>query len=943
MEPINIGHILAGADGAFDDVTLAENLRKWESEVINALKRRHPGIEDTLKFSNKLPLDRLPVRERAMFMQRYRNLIGLDYVLNTMSESGLPAQSSMEFLESKGIIGGTADKISRMWGSLSEVRSMQSDNPYTRFPVAVEETSLINRIYSNINLQFRPKIVQDASGVIDPKKTPGGPSHYFTVGRSSIPTMDSLDQTRTAVPNLIGKKVTVFDIETAGLVQNQIREIAFSQFTGDEAGNLVGGATQQIGLRPAQFSRGIMYHAGENMDLEQFMHSKHKINVAGMRASNGDDFIKAVEPFLRVLDDSDYVVGHNIADFDIGQIFTGLAGTTKYKNERQFAEYIDQLHAKVKSSTIDTLQLARSNIHLQDLTLSEHLDPTFGKVFSIENLLMKTNLATVIGPKKLAESMGYDVTSGVFAKGLHHGDVDTLVTSALLNHMDELRIKSDMRQGFTGDTRKLMNGIHEQILSSAAITPTTHIRDRANIIPELLGQFDAGQKITPLDQLIYSQRNLGYGVKTNLSNFDLNPQAMSTRVRLFDRFKAFGADEMHKKLAANLTPFAGLSIEERALGTELSRITAGSVRIGRSAAELSSDALISHFELFDPSTVQYGTYSGRSSVPAQILEEMGLLSQDATKPTMLKLSAVDTTAYNDKKAINLVFGFESQEQVESLAARLQYLATDPTHFGTVMGMAEDQDNVIFNRFKRAVTETDMIKNLRETGFKKGVSIAQLYSDSDMVSKTFDLFGKHLIRDASKLTDEDMFNYSVGYAGIEGKNVRTAGIVLDKFMTDEDKFAYGKSIGQAKEVYERGYMGMMGNREARAFAEIVDRTAPEHIDRAMKLMSGYVTHVRPNVGKVGLAAFGTGAALLLYNRKRKQDKYDVAIEHMPAVNTNRYAIADQLQARMDAGYDGYRQQIDPLATASIVSNLHSTRLGHTNMGWDRNTNLYGGLL
>lgn len=940
--PVNIGRLLADAGGNFDDETLAQNLRNWEASVIDALEKRHPGISETLKYNTRLPLDKLPVREQARLMQQYRSIIGLDFVLNTLGQSGTAQPMSLKYLESNKIMGGMANKVAQIWDALAQVRSMDSGNAYARFPVDVRGDSLINRVYSNINLQFRPKIIQGVSGIIDPKRVPPAAANYFTLGRSSIPTVSALQGTRTSVPNLAGKAVTIFDIETAGLVKNQIREIAFQTMTGDSAGALRGGTAQQINLRPHQFARGVMYHAGQNMDLEQFMHSKFGVNVAGMRASNGNDFINAVMPFLRTIEQSDYIVGHNIAEFDIGQIFSGLAGTNRYQNEQQFRDYVDMLHEKTRTSTIDTLELVRSNKNLENLTLSKYLG-TEGKVFSIQNLLLKTNLATIIGPERLAEAMGYNAATGTFAKGLHFGDVDTLVTSALLNNMEQIRVKSDMRAGFRGSRLHLMRKMHGVIVSSSALTPTTNITNVDNILPGLVSYFDQGVGITPLDQLIYSQRNLGFGVKAHLTQSDLNPHAMATRVKLFDRFKHLGVEGMRQKLAANFTPFAGLSIEERALGTSLARATAGSLSVGRQAAELSADALISRFELFNPESIQYSTFTGRSSIPAQILEDMGLLSGNTQNPTMLKLSAVNSTIYDDKRAVNLVFGFQSQEQVQALADRLRYLAANPEHFTKVMGLAEDQNSVIFNRFRRAVQETDLVQNIVDGGLEKGVSIAQLYGDPRMVDDVFNILSEHTLRDVDKLDDVNTFKYALPFMDIDEGTVRTAGVVLDKFLTEQDNLAIGQSVAQARDVYERGYMGMMGNREARTFAQILDSKPAEVAERSIRAMNAYVTDIRPHLGKLTLGGIAGGTALLLYKRKREQDRYDVAVDRMPTEGARRYAIADQLQARIDTGYDGYRQQIDPLATASIVSNLHATRLGHTNMGWDRNTNLYGGVL
>ena len=101
---------------------------------------------------------------------------------------------------------------------------------------------------------------------------------------------------------------------------------------------------------------------------------------------------------------------------------------------------------------------------------------------------------------------------------------------------------------------------------------------------------------------------------------------------------------------------------------------------------------------------------------------------------------------------------------------------------------------------------------------------------------------------------------------------------------------------------------------------------------------------PNVPKLALGGVIAGAGAYLWSRKRRNDQYDMDFayesrEPGPA----RYAVADVLQARIDAGYDGGRVQIDPLATANLTHHLYYSSIGHTNMEWDRNNAIYGGVL
>jgi hypothetical protein len=932
---MDIGRELAasGLNRSFDDKTLTNSLTAWESRVLSALQERYPDIAGELKYATRLPLHKLPVKMRSEFIAEYRSIIGLDHVLNTLGAPGFVPQTTINHLERNGIVGSTAHSIGNIWERLRKMRSIDSGNAYGLFDVDPGDTSLIGRIYRNMNLQFDPRIT-DKSGLPDPKNMIAGPSNYFGIGRNSIPTVASLTESTTSLPSLVGKKLTVFDIETAGLTHHQIREIAYQTFSGDPDGRMIPGASNQIALRPAQFNRGVMYHGGETLTLENFMNSKYGLNVAGMRTSNGDDFIDAVQPFLRQVLDSDYIIGHNIRQFDIEQIFTGLAGTSRYKNNQQFAAYVDDVYNKFRSSTIDTLELVRNHKNLAGLEIASELGPE-GKLYSIQNLLMKTNLAELVGIDKLGEAMGYDASTGTFLKGLHFGDVDALVTSAIVNNYDQL----DITGGLAGARTGLAAAIRTQVMSSSALTPFTNIEEQ-NIIPGLRSFMRTHEggigKVTPIEQAIWAERNLRIGTMGAIPGGQLTPSMMSTKVRMFDRYSSLGTRRMQEKLSASHIPFAGLSFEERRLGTSLSKITST-----RGMQGLAADSLVSNFGLFDLDTIEYETFSGRNSIPAQILESMGMLKPDGS--TLLKMSAIDSTNYNNSRAINLVYQFQSQAEVDTLADELLSISGDYEGFRTRFGITGDATTQ-FDRFRNAVTGSNMIDDLRANGLERGVSIGQLYDDQSVVNRVWSLLEETTIRE--QLRDEDTFRFGLPFLGVDrndtgGGVVRTAGAVLDRFLTVEDRANIGRSVANAGRVYD-AYEGMMGDREARLFATILGKSQNSKQEQAaIKAFTNYVDIIKPNAGKVALGAIGATSALLLYNRKREQDKYDVAISQMPT-EANRYKIADYVQMNLEAGYNS-GQQLDPLATASIVANLDATQIGHTSMSWDRNSNLYGGVL
>src|SRR5690606_31357930 len=93
-----------------------------------------------------------------------------------------------------GVSGDFLGRMGAMWGRLRTMRGINDPNPFGRMPFDIEEGSLIERIYSQLNVQWRSRVVQGVSGIADPRTTVAGPSRYFTVGRSSIPTMASMNR-----------------------------------------------------------------------------------------------------------------------------------------------------------------------------------------------------------------------------------------------------------------------------------------------------------------------------------------------------------------------------------------------------------------------------------------------------------------------------------------------------------------------------------------------------------------------------------------------------------------------------------------------------------------------------------------------------------------------------------------------------------------------------
>src|SRR5690606_4853377 len=107
------------------------------------------------------------------------------------------------------------------------------------------------------------------------------------------------------------------------------------------------------------------------------------------------------------------------------------------------------------------------------LTVARALGPD-GRAYSIENLLLKTNLASLIGFENLEKA-------GVLQTGLHSGRVDALITTGILNNIDKLKKSDLLRYTRNNKHSEFVKNLHKMIVSSSAITPWTNITDSSAI------------------------------------------------------------------------------------------------------------------------------------------------------------------------------------------------------------------------------------------------------------------------------------------------------------------------------------------------------------------------------------------------------------------------------------------------------------------------------
>jgi hypothetical protein len=937
-------------------VDLDKKLSEFYDAAEEALKKHNPGIAAELPFHSRLPLHLIPFKERTALFKQYRDAIGLDDALNSLTSrpSGHPHNIG------ELVANGHRQGVERIYDALVTGMPANADNPFGRLPGTDMGGSRLSSIYSSLNIQFNKRVIQDRAGVTTLDSAL--PSSYFSIGTRSIPARSSMQLPQFGPNTLKGASTLVYDVETAGLAKGQIREVAYA---------INGVAQEPILFNPKEFQRGLVNVDGRAGNLVDFMRRKHGLKIP-TSTTTGDEFAEGMRPFLEAITKTDYVVGHNIAGFDNEQVFVGLSRTNRYKTDSKFAALVDEAFEKVQTKTIDTLRIARempslSGLHAADelAAMSQHTP------YSIQNLLLKTDLVERMGGvEDFAKLMG--------DKGLHHATIDIAVTDAILKAgPDGLKVK-DLGEGLSGEEASIAARVKAQILDSAAITPFTNLSGPSDITDDVLrhlirnytdddsglvarsgSELDAlmrsgsaadqaeafkrirsstpdllSVKLTPVEQQILSERRL-------------TPDMIGADGSLFGRLKA----HQQMKQAANAAkaqsvatkaglPFAGLSTDERTIAYGISRATSTLSEIGVGSNEarvagLASDTLVSRFAMFGADDVDYMTRSGRVSLPGQLISASGVLKEN----DLVRLSVVEPTAHSTG-AINVVKSL-SDEQADALKTFLaELLEKDNKSIGEILGASDSG----VAKFREAMAD-----GLTERIDKRGVSVAQIYGNENnrAIQGVINVFKKYLNVDGM-LEDRSMGSIalSVSDADFDSGILRTAGAFLNKGVGEEGRASLAESTTAARRLYQSTIDLAAANDPSLRVASAVDRlSGTMKADVVQGVYSKVQNHFIPNLGKgmVGLVAVGAGA--LLFRRRQENEKLNETFDFQgwESSGQGEYGVYQQIQAQQELGYDGYSNLVDPLATASLTNSLSLSRTGHHNYDWDRNNQIYGGLL
>ncbi len=450
--PLDIAALQVSLGG---DRSILSNLRSWEDTVRSAyLDTVGTKNLDRAVVSKSLNmgdmLEKLAPAQRQRLVRGYGRIIGFDKAL----EGGMLPDM---------VIKEATDTSTGFARYSVDARHLQGP-----------ESTILGSIYNAMNVTLRGA---DAGAEL---------TDQYTLSRNIV-SSDYLEHIHnmsqkmsSAAPGassgvLSQGKVVVFDVETGGLsLDSGVRQLSASTMQmgpGGLTAPVMG--SHDLHFRTYPMSLGMMAEEGSNPRtlLQALEPTGGYLNP---RSFVGDEYIDGMMPFLREIEDAKHIVGHNIA-FDISQTFTGLMKTSRYLEDKDgFKSYMDNLFESVNAEgkIVDTLRLAQSR--LPGLEPDELLKTVNNKYssYSIENLMMKTNLPDIMA----TELGGEDKLLEMMTAKLHSSDVDTVLTGHLLKALDEGTL---MAQDLP-DT-PFAAQLRATVVKSAAITPTTNIADISHI------------------------------------------------------------------------------------------------------------------------------------------------------------------------------------------------------------------------------------------------------------------------------------------------------------------------------------------------------------------------------------------------------------------------------------------------------------------------------
>lgn len=963
----------------YDEALFRQKYQSLEDEVrrayMSTVKQDHHVASRIFEARSYLDLNELPRSESERLMKEFKDLIGFT---RELSIGGRPADT-------------------RWFGMGS-----RTGTPYSTFDVTTNGGPLDPKsyIWQNLNLQFK-RLSQKklgarnlATGNYDiGKRLP-----KLSYAQSNINLINNM--VSSGGTSMVGKNVFLFDLETMGLDL----KAGIHQFSGYDlrlGGDIARKPTFDFHLRTPMSQVGMLSHEGKPLLIEDWMRRQGARFADEATVGSGDVLFRTLKPALERMAGSDFVAGHNVS-FDIEHLFSALFSSTVYHKDASAKALIDNAFARATSARLDTRDLARSYFAARGEVVPVARELRFeGKngAFSMENLLLHTNLAEHAGP---------DFRDFLMGSSVHNADVDTFFEAHLLNAMtagtlktqpmEDIALRHSILRGFAPTpVSKVMNpeyltddilrrAIEERGKRAVEILPNESVprryidklfsEGRTDDIINLIrrapgspgGSVYSNIHITPLEQEIFHTRTFGGRIENNAENllfrFGHFDEAMG-RHRLTDRFlnrngtinkfgvrPDFGA--IQKELADRGIAFSGLSMPERLLGTVLAESTASmtSSTIERKVAGIAKDLNIGLWnQVSNP-------YIGPSniSLPYKIVEDA--IGKEKLNRS-LRVSPFKTAKGEDQ--VNLVYQFNGRTATEQREAVK----------GKIRELIDTGDDETLYKYARGATDKDVLGLIGEdemmppivadvaTKYRSGLQEV-LEGFDDVVDAQGGIGIGHFggqgattfrsvydqVLGQIGLTDSQVLPFAVHLTEAnDSRNLRTAGFVLDRYMNTAEKTAYGSEAEAAMTQYN----SLLTWAKTSGFGKSARlRMAEMAVERDVgPVVQNLISRTEPIIKRApivaGIAAIGLGA-YYKYRKHKRQAAYDETIEPQAYEPYRKYNLQNQVQARLAEGSGSYAQRPDPLATAGLVQIMNSNKIGHTSMSnTGKNSSLFGGVL
>jgi DNA polymerase III epsilon subunit-like protein len=491
-----------------------------EDRVLKAMLDTNISLRDLIGY--------LPRKNQDDVMQAFRGLFEFDDALGDPEELIRLAKSYVE---------ETALEVPAHMTEMGSGKGVFRFNVEAESVIPGKKANPLSHILNNLNVQLDPRearrLLNDPSLAQDPTLI----KKAFKFGKGLydadyLEGMHRLLSGEMAVPR--GANMLVFDTETLGLSfgSGNVRELAGHNFMHggsaalddavDPFDNFFKMSSAQVGMISTE-DAGVK----SNKKLIDYFndlatHNRgSSLNRLTNTSATGDEFVDAIKPFLKRMQDADYILGHNIP-FDIDQVLIGVRMTSQYLNgtDQELVSLVDDVTTKVRSgsSVVDTLNLAR-NV-LPSLQAAPELRFA-GEItsHSIENLVLQTDLIDRMVQDAGGGSAGRQAVVDfleIAGHGkLHSAKVDARLTAKLFEYLtDEASPLKAQALGSTATTQEELQFAQRMrtvVRRSYAPTPISNIADVRNIDSDLFAsllQEKNGIRFGMLDMGDMSMREL---------------------------------------------------------------------------------------------------------------------------------------------------------------------------------------------------------------------------------------------------------------------------------------------------------------------------------------------------------------------------------------------------------------------------------------------------